>query len=301
MPVQSLLKKKKVISKKPIKKFTRFRPMILSRHPSHNHLRQGLNLLPFRSVIRLGSTTIPKDGKERLEINTVQAIKNSASKLLMKQCFTKSGVKTAEWWTVCNNHINFYKNGKPAEQGTTPNTSGNLPYPIVAKHIYGSRGTGNTLLNTQEELTQWMRGKDLSNYIFEKFYNFNREYRLHVTKNGCFYTCRKVLRYDTPENKRWYRNDSNSNWLVETNPSFDKPVNWDTIVAECIKALNAVGLDIGGFDVKVQSAKTPKGKVRENPEFIIIESNSACSHGEVTAQKYINELNKLLIYKKNNG
>lgn len=307
MPVQSLLRKKKVISKKPIKKFTRFRPMILSRHPSHNHLRTGLSLLPFRSVIRLGSTTVPKDGKERLQINTVQAIKNSASKLLMKQCFTKAGVKTADCWTYCS-QINgsdqyrlCFNKMQFTDKDLAPTHARELPYPIVAKHIYGSRGTGNTLLNTQEELQQWMRGKDLSNYIFEKFYNFNREYRLHVTKNGCFYTCRKVLREDTPENKRWYRNDSNSNWLVETNPSFDKPVNWDNIVAECVKALNAVGLDIGGFDVKVQSAKTPKGKVRENPEFIIIESNSACSHGEVTAQKYVEELNKLLIYKKNNG
>ena len=80
-----------------LKKYKLFRPLILSRHPSHSILRaknQTLPLLPFRSVIRLGSTT-ESDG--RLEINTAQAVKNSASKLLMKQKFTEAGVKTAQW------------------------------------------------------------------------------------------------------------------------------------------------------------------------------------------------------------
>lgn len=309
-----MLLKKRTKSKLVPKKagITFFRPQIRSQHPSHEHLRGSLNRVNKRVVVRLGSTTTlqeiyakknltPFQFEKIVEINSVQSIKNSASKLLMKRCFSANNVKTADWWTVDNNHINFYKSGQPAAAGTTPNTSGNLPYPIVSKHIYGSRGTGNQLHNNQQELEQWMRGKDLNNYIFEKFYNYNREYRLHVTKEGCFYTCRKMLKEGTPEANRWYRNDTNSAWILEENPEFDGPVNWNEIVAECVKALNAVGLDIGGFDVKVQSRLDSRNRARQNPEFIIIESNSACSHGDITAVKYREQLNRVIASKLNGG
>jgi hypothetical protein len=294
------LEPRRVTVRKAVKKFVNFRPRIRSRHPSHDILRTELPLLPFRSVVRLGSTTVV-DVPNIVECNTVQAVKNSSSKLLMKQCFLTSEVKTADWF-VYNRNNNFDQIG-PFHTENDINIS-NLPYPIVAKHHFGSRGEGNFLLNNQQELEAWMRGKTVSNYIFEKFYNFNREYRLHVTKYGCFYSCRKMLKHDTPEANRWFRNDSNSVWIVEykdvlleDNPEFDKPTNWDTIVAESVKALNAVGLDVGAVDLRIQSSKTPKGKTRENPEFIIVEINSAPSFGEITAQRYIQEIPKILMTK----
>ena len=126
-----------------LKKYKLYYPRIFSRHPSHSILRaknQTLPLLPFRSVIRLGSTTV-SDG--RLEINTAQAVKNSASKLLMKQKFTEAGVKTAEWFTYYNG--NFRKN-KVDEQGWDIGENiiqnDNLPFPLVAKSHFGSRGVG---------------------------------------------------------------------------------------------------------------------------------------------------------------
>src|SRR5690606_37664702 len=128
---------------------------------------------------------------------TVEAIKNSANKLLMKQCFTKHGVKTADWWVI-QEHVDILAYPNNAEQYNEGINLSDLPYPIVAKHIFGSRGTGNYLLKSKEELEAWLPGKTLSNYIFEKYYNYNREYRLHVSKDGCFYTCRKMLKSDTP-------------------------------------------------------------------------------------------------------
>lgn len=290
-------KKKKLVKKA----LTMFVPQIRSQHPTHDHLRRSLNRVNRRVVVRLGSTTslqdiyrkknlTPFQMEKIVEINTVQAIENSADKKLMKQCFEEGDVKTAMWYTYGNGH--FW-----SSHGHDNNESFNiseLEYPIIAKHRFGSRGTGNHKLDTQAQLESWMRGKDLTNYIFEKFYNFSREYRLHVTADGCFYTCRKLLREDTPDNQRWFRNDSNCVWIVEDNASFDKPSNWDVIVSECVKALNAVGLDIGGFDVKVQSRTDSRGRVRQNPDFIVIESNSACSHGDITAVKYREQLNNLI-------
>jgi len=223
-----------------------------------------------------------------VECNTVESVKNSSNKLLMKNCFTREGVKTALWWTTSN--------GEGFNQSSTQPTVNveTLPFPIVAKHIYGSRGTGNTLLNTLEEYRTFIPGKTLSNYIFEKFYNFSREYRLHVDREECFYTCRKMLKNDVAPENRWYRNDSNSVWILEDNESFDKPVNWDNIVSESIKALTSVGLDVGAIDVRVQSSSNSRGSRREEPEFIILETNSAPSFGEITAQKYLQQLPKIL-------
>ena len=279
-----------------LKKYKLFRPLILSRHGTHSILRaknQTLPLLPFRSVIRLGSST-ESDG--RLEINTVEAVKNSASKLLMKQKFTEAGVKTANWYTFSN--YLFYPNGD-LTLGGTDQTRGieTIEYPIVAKSLFGSRGIGNTKFNNKEELEAWLPNKNLNNYIFEQFVKMTREYRLHVTKFGCFYTCRKLVRSDAPEDT-WQKHDDVCNWILEENPSFKKPKNWDAVVADCIKAKDALGLDICAFDVGVQGAKD--GVERENPEWIIFESCSAPSFGAVTGQKYIEILPKLLIDKYNN-
>lgn len=284
-----VLKKKKkltISANKPAarkigpKVFTRFRPHILSRHPSHRYLRQNLGNFPFRSVIRLGSTTSLFDNKSRIEINCIQGIKNSASKLLMKRCFTEAKVKTADWiGSSSSDEIIKWSTDK---------------FPIIAKHIFGSRGNGITMLKSPEELKKCLVGKNLNNYIFEKYYNYSREYRIHVTEDGCFYTCRKMLKSDVPENKRFIRNDSTCSWFVEENPGFDKPKNWDNIVAACVKALKAVKLDIAGFDVRVQTSKTSKGETRKESEFIIIESNSACSFAERTATEYTKALTKLL-------
>lgn len=266
------------------KRITHYRPQIRSRHPSHNPLRNRLELLPFRSVVRLGSTTTLEDNKLRIECNTVQGVKNSASKLLMKQCFTRVGVQTADWYIHGNGY--FWING-----GTSHVNLSELPYPIIAKSHYGSRGVGNTKLDNQQQLEAWMRGKNLGEYIFEKFYNYSREYRLHVTKDGCFYTNRKLVKNDAPADT-WQRHDDVCVWILESNPSFKKPANWDKIVQDCIKAQQALGLDICAFDVMVQGSKD--GVERKDPKWIICESCSAPSFGEGTLQKYLIEIPKVL-------
>lgn len=271
-----------------LKKVKLFFTKIRSRHPSHDVLRFNPELkFPFKSGIRLGSTT--EYDPEYKVLNSIEGVKNSSNKLLMKEKFKEEDIFTATWGTIKNNKL-FLENNDDHEDADFID----LEYPIVAKHIYGSRGTGNTLLKSQEELEEFIKNKDLSKYIFEKFYNYNREYRLHVSKNGCFYTCRKMLKQDTPEDKRWFRNDSNSIWILEDNILFDKPVNWDTIVDHSVRALQAVGLDLGAIDVRVQSSKDKNGNLRENPEFIILETNSAPSFGEITTIKYISEIKNLL-------
>ena len=281
----------KPVQKKKLKpKLSQFRPKVRSRHPTHSPLRTNLVLLPFRAVVRLGSTTNEPDtitnGGPRVECNTIEAVRTSANKLKMKQAFTAGGVKTAKWITAAD--FNVLTDAQKKDW-----------LPLVAKLHNGSRNRGNTLIQTLEEYNSWKNAKALDNYIIEQFHDFSREYRLHVTADGCFYTCRKMLKENTPDNQRWYRNDTNSVWVIETNPAFDKPSNWKNIVDESVKALKSVGLDVGACDVKVQSAKDKKGGVRNTPEFIVIEINSAPSFGDVTLQKYLQEIPRILKTKRN--
>lgn len=239
---------------------------VFSRHGTHDTLRKNPIFLDKLACVRLGSTT-PGTLKYQVEINSVQAVKVSSDKLLMKQAFDLAEVETPRWIHTENSDeiLSF----------------GEEYLPIVAKHRFGSRGTGNTLIKSIEELQNFIRGKTLSNYIFEEYKNYNREYRLHMTNKGCFYTCRKMLKGTVAEENRWFRNDSNCVWIVEESASFNRPKCWDNIVDSCKKALLTVGLDVGAFDVRVQSEK-PKGI----PSFTVIEVNSAPSFGERTAEEY---------------
>lgn len=269
--------------------------IIRSRHPSHDVLRKAIRVTR-PTMLRLGSKTetlIDRRGNPYREINTVDAVTNSANKLLMKEAFTDNGVRTADWFIFQDDGCLTQIVKSEENLVAIPFTLSDLPYPVVAKHKFGSRGTGNYLLNDEASLRTWMNGKTLSNYIFEKFYNYNKEYRLHITKDGCFYTCRKMLKTDVPADQRWFRNDSNSVWMLEENPLFDKPVNWQLIEEHCVKALLAVGLDIGAVDLRVQSTVDRRGNVRENSDFIVLEINSAASLGQITTEKYIQKLNQI--------
>ena len=268
-----------------------YRPMIRSRHPSHAPFRTQLRKLPFRSVVRFGSLTELEDpaskNGSRIELNSKEAIKNSSSKLLMKQCFQDVGIKTADWESSSIvNDIQLFIN--------------DTGFPIIAKSHHGSRGLGNTMLKTQEEFNNWIIGKNLNNYIFEKYYNYNKEYRLHVTKDGCFYTCRKMLRQQFREHPNsWQRHDDNCVWILEENENFDKPNNWDEIIEHCVLALKSCGLDFGACDLRVQNNNDNDGNRRDNPDFIVVEINSAPSMGIITLEKYKEILPQLLIQKYN--
>lgn len=246
-------------------------------------------MLPCLTIFRLGSTTqgaLPY----KVEINPVQAIKNSSSKLLMKRCFSKAGVKTAEWWTS-NGKVFF-----PCGNDKTPNAGINdLPFPIVSKSHYGSRGMGNTLHKDPDSLKSWLAGKDLSNYIFEAYKSYFLEFRLHVAKGiGCFYACRKALKKDTPKDKAWQRHDDNCSWFIESNPDFQKPNSWADIEKDCLKAIQEVGLDVGAFDIRVQTPKDKDGKKRSYQDYVLIEVNSAPSFAEGTLEKYTEIVPKIV-------
>ena len=242
---------------------------IKSRHPSHNIFRKKFKTL-FKGVARFGSIT--NTGVYDFEINSIQAIKNSSDKSLMKHMFFEHGVNCCLQYSV-----------------EDVNSLDDI-YPIVAKHRMGSRGKGNYKFDTREEFIKWSKNKrNLDQFIFEKYYNYSKEYRIHVSKiSGVFLMWRKMRKLETDPEQMWFFNNQNCVWISETNELFDCPKTIEVIKNDCINALNSVGLDIGAIDVRVQSNE------RKSPDWKIIEINSAPSMSEISGQKYSEEIEKFI-------
>lgn len=231
--------------------------------------------------------------KDYLEINTAKACEISGNKIKMKERFTHGKICTAEWFMLRPRSIE-YKNYEDLFFSSKLNNALSKWKTIIAKRYNSSGGKGIFLIKTPEDFDTFFRSEDfcnnnkneIKNYIFERYYTYSREYRIHVTKDGCFLADRKML-IDGAED-RWHRHANNSVWISQENPKFDKPVNWDDIVNGCINAMKSIGLDIAAFDVKVQNNK------HENPKYIILESNSAPSLGEQSIEAYKNILNTII-------
>jgi len=247
--------------------------MVLSRHPSHAPLRQLES--SCRILVRLGSTTEtpPKMVDKCVEINSIVGVQTSSSKIRMKRAFAKNNIQTSAWILPENEQEIRQFAAQFAEKK-------NVKY--VSKSEFGSRGEGNRLHDNVEDLISFFNtGNKYGRYIVEKYYSYNKEYRLHVSSRGvCFYTCRKMLKSGTPEDQKWVRNDSTCVWILEENELFGKPKTWDQIVQASINAINAVGLDVGAVDVRVNN----------EGQFIILETNSAPSFGDLTLDKYYEEI-----------
>lgn len=263
----------------------KYRIKVRSRHPSHNIFRTNLPKLPFTCVVRFGSTTPVENCS--IEINKVHVARISGNKKEMKKIFDSVNASTAPWGiikSISQILVNdtFY----------TPSELFQLfKERVILKHIHGSRGRGNYFFTDLKSFTDTLTTLPrLANYIVEEYKPYDKEYRLHVTQEGCFYACRKMLKKDTPDNDRWRRHDDNCIWYMETNPEFKKPSTWDRIVADCVNVLKQMDADFLAFDIKVQKRKP------EN--YILIESNSAPSMGDVTAEKYLQEIPKIAIRKQ---
>ena len=257
---------------------------IRTKNSTSRPLRRSI-LTDHFAVVRLGSLT-PTDYCFRqprtgvIEINTIDAIQNSRSKLRMKACFAKGKVPQSEWW------IN-------TDQLTHDE---NLTYPLVAKRVFGFQGRGMSLIANENELHSWIREHlnwPSNGWYFEKFYNYAREYRLHVSKaSGVFLAWRKLRTKDATD--RWFFNSTNSTWVGENHKLFDRPHSWKKMEKAAIAALNSTGLDIGAVDIRVQS------NTNKHPKFIVCEINSAPALGDEGIEYYKIEIASL-INKKANG
>lgn len=285
------------------------RTIVFSRHPTHNILRKDLPSLPFRTVVRLGSTT---DISERLrskgqfiECNSIQGIKNTSNKIEMKIKFNEAEINSPQWYLPniekspdfnikCSTTELLIPGKKYLRYGealcTEKISINSLQFPLIAKINFHSRGRGMLKIDSAEQLIEILKNPEQARkYTFERYANFVQEYRVHATAEGIFYICRKLRKEEATD--RWFFNSKNSifqityedgNWIKEKIACFKE------MEQHCIKALKALEIDIAGFDIRVNA---------NGEKFFIIEANSACSFGEHTAQHYLKQI-PLVLKKK---
>ena len=245
------------------------------------------------TVLRLGSFTSTEEiftpqqiRSGIIEINTVNSCKNSNDKLLMKQCFDNCAVPTANWALLS-------EVTPDNERQVTINTNARkayntLRYPLIIKNRHSSRGRGIYFVPDEATLIRYKRELTQTAHIIEEFRNFSKEYRVHASSLGSFYANRKMLLRDIPEDQRFHRHHENTVWILPNNPDFDAPTNIEAMYEAAALAVEAVGLTIGCVDVLIQQNRPGR-----QPEFIILETNSAPALGETTAPIYIQELTRL--------
>ncbi len=281
-----------------------FRPIVFSRHPTHRILREQLPLMPFRSIVRLGSVTeLSSSAQSRgkyVECNSIEGIKNTSNKFDMKSIFVNNSIKTPIWFLpVFENNVLKHTThlcqviqvvGDDIDSTPKEISENAIKFPLIGKIHNHSRGRGMIKFDTPQDLKDFInknKSSLLRQYSFETYCNFAKEYRIHATQNGIFYICRKLRKEDAKE--RWFFNSTNSIFEVTYEDNvWVRESEWpcfNELSKQLSLALSALKMDIAGFDVKINKAYE---------EFSIIEANSACSFGEKTGKHYINEITKIL-------
>lgn len=221
-------------------------------------------LLSKRVVLRLGSSKPHPISDNTIQLNSPIGVQISSDKRRSKQYMDIAHVKHAEWLVSDNeSRIREFFN----TYGT-----------IIIKKYNSCKGNNIYYIDSREVLDTWLseHSTELNKFVCEKYYFYKREYRFHVSKeHGIFYSCRKLLRNDAADT--WHRHDSNSVWILPTNPKFKTPSFLNEIEEDCKRYMEVTGLDICAFDVK-----------SDDNSYIILESNTSPSLGEVGLNVYKN-------------
>lgn len=255
---------------------------IRSRHPSHEVLRKKLRF-PYRVLYRLGSLTELDETAYKVVLNNVKSIETSNNKKLMKLAFFNKQVSSPNFIFVNKLQntliLTKHSNGQ-CEDIIEKDIDNVIQFPLIKKPFIGSGGEGHVKIDNKESLLEFLKSNPKVNYYFEEFFKNSREYRIHVSPYlGEIFSVRKMLKQEAKENGAFSRNIATGDaYFVR---EFDKPEEWEAMVNESIKAAQAVGLDIAAIDI-MYSVKTK--------QFMICETNSAPSLGDITAETYLSVL-----------
>lgn len=212
--------------------------------------------------------------KPRIIINPVQGLRNTRDKLLQHQILQQHGIRKPRFFETHIEAIAYMEE------------TGN---PVVAKRINHSKCKGMYRFMNVDELnaSQDRRVFDSQYYYFEEFVQCNREWRVHVSvaQDDEVIAYRKCLRGDLEGDKPWFRNNDNCYFKLDSDE--DKKENWPEIVAECKRAIEALGMDIAAVDLGEYTKKGAR-------EFYIFEVNSAPGMEENTRRAYEQAIDRIV-------
>lgn len=233
--------------------------------PNHSCAALRAVRLDQRVLLRLGSTTPLVSKYKYLELNSIKGVKVSSNKILMKKCFDDVQARHSDYIYTSNvKHLKEFFNKHKI---------------LIAKHKHSCKGKGIYYIDSEEALNELIQKINISDYIFEEYRFFPKEYRVHIDVNtGCFYACLKKLNKDA--DVEWHKHGNNSTF-VHLTPMDKYPDCWDEMIEDCKKVMRMIDLTICCFDV-----------LCSNDDFILLESNTAPALGSYGLTYYSNHLMK---------
>ena len=175
-------------------------------------------------IIRWG-TRENINGTNMTIYNKATAINNATNKALSRKIFIENGVNTPE----LIEDINAY-----------------LTFPIIARPHIHSKGKNFVVLNDIDSFTKHFL-KNNSTWYYSRFIDKIREFRVHVGHGKTL----ALMEKHNPGNGNiaWNRAINDSEPFTRIKQSEADEQNLLLVMQEAIKAVNALGLDMGGVDV----------------------------------------------------
>lgn len=178
-------------------------------------------------IIRWGNR-IEADLNNSIVYNKAEAIAKGSDKKLTRQIFVEKGISTPRAVNPQSLDIN---------------------YPVIARPRTHAKGRNFITLNNLQDFQRHYNNNN-GNWYYSEFVDKVKEYRVHCAHG-------RILNYLEKPNP----GDGQIAWNRAINGEAFTNVNWDSydskIALECLKAVEALGLDFGGVDVIVNANGTP--------------------------------------------
>jgi len=277
---------------------------------------------PFQVLVSFGKRR--NTPENHLRINSNEAIKLTINKVETKALLQSLEIPIVEPYAKFETFVDEVQKHFDVERFERV-----FNYPVLAKKMKGSRGSGMFLLNNINDLATFiqtinarasMNKQEFYSYFFEKAIPLRREFRLHVSPllvnlpltykfeycppngQGQFVrqatpriiTQRDGLIFAIEKSVPSDLNNIDPDQLTMTS-TFTKPNNWQEIVESCTAAVEAVGLDFGAVDVLYDSdGKFYISEINSNPEFSTHPDNPCES---LECQAYIQAMKHIILKK----
>lgn len=185
---------------------------------------------PHHLVINWGSAKVPNWYHNGVNlINSFDSVNRASNKLLTARSFKEAGVSTPEWTTDHSVAVGWLREGR---------------FVVARKYLRDMAAKGLVLLKDPDITKEVLED---SGYVLYSLYKKKKdEYRIHILNETVFSFSQKKLRNGFERNEEtWQIRNYRRGWIyARTDVIPNKKV-----LAESIKAVEALGLDFGAVDV----------------------------------------------------